>query len=636
MSFIPQIMLTMIRQLLAAASLVLITTHLQAQPCNLNFQAIADDPACSGRDIQLSATAIPGAVYTWSTAVVPPPTWSPSTNVRDPKLLNISLAQSGTYNVTATVGPCVYQASVDIFVNITPEIGKVVQAGPVCPGEDDTISLPNINAPTGATAHIIGAMGNDVFDGNFQYKISNVQKSHEGIYIIYAETPAGCRSDDVVFEFKVKPDVKADFSFEIKEGCEEDEVIFTNLSLSDSNLAYKSNWDFGDGTVVPNNNDGIYTHFYQVPKPDYSDRTYDVVLIVDNGRCKDTIEKDVYINHPVKAKFVADDDSICQGETINFKASDSSYVKPNTIPKMLWIFGDGATDIVIDTKHTYERSGKYDATFIVTDFLGCSDSFKLPVIVDSVGHVMVKADKKEICVGEEIIFDVDYLEEAFISAEWSFGDGVRIPNENRVYHSYHEPGTYNVSFDVDYRICPDVNYNGVYTVKPIPKVYLGNDTSICPNGEPVYLADLFHQGNNPDIRYTWNTPDRSSSPGIIVRHPGVYAVKADLDGCTASDTIEVRKDCYINIPNVFTPNGDGSSDYFLPRQLLSRSIAQFSMDIYNRWGENIFATKAANGRGWDGRYKEVEQPTGVYVYSIQVTFANGITERYTGNVTLLR
>lgn len=627
----------MIRKLLSAFVLLVITTPAWAQPCNVNFQAIADDPACSGKDIQLSATAIPGAVYTWTPPAVPPPTWLPSPNVRDPKLQNITLAQSGTYSVTATIGPCVYQASVNINVTPTPQLGNVVQSGPVCPGENDSISLPNINVPVGGTAYIYRGGFNDVFDPQgYIYTVNEVQKSHAGIYFIYAETPNGCTSDTVAFDFKVNPDVYADFSFEIKEDCEEDEVIFTNLTTSDDNLTYTSNWTFGDGTPPQNVPGSIYTHYYKVPVPDYNERTYKVILIADNGKCKDTIDKNVSINHPVKAEFIVDDDSICQSETINFKASDHSYVKPGTVPQMLWRFGDGATDVVIDTKHTYERAGQYDATFIVTDFLGCADSFKVPIVVDSMGHVIVQADKDEVCVGEEIIFNVDYLQEAFISANWSFGDGVIIPDVDRVHHSYNEPGTYNVRFDVVYRICPNVSYTGVYTVKPIPAVYLGDDTAICPDGEPVYIADLFNRNNNPDIKYTWSTPDRSGAAGIFVRYPGVYSVKADLDGCTATDSVEVRKDCYINIPNVFTPNGDGNSDYFLPRQLLSRNVSRFNMDIYNRWGQKVFETTATDGRGWDGRYRGEIQPMGVYVYTIQVSFGNGATERYTGNVTLLR
>lgn len=625
----------MIRKLLSVLSLFAIVTPALSQPCNLNFQAVADDPACSGKDIQLTATAIPGAVYTWTTVATP--TWSPSPNVRDPKLLAVTLAHSATYNVTATIGPCVYQAAVTVTVTPTPVVGNIVQSGPVCPGENDTISLPTINVPVGGTAYIYGNGKSDVFDPNgYIYPVNDVKKSDAGIYSVYAETPNGCKSDTETFVFEVNPDVYPDFTFELKEACVQDEVVFTNNSTSDDNLPVASNWSYGDGTPSQNTTDGVHSHFYKVPVPDYTDRTYKVVLIVDNGKCKDTLDKNVVINHPVKAEFVIDDDSICQGETINFTASDDSYVKPGTTPKMFWRFDDGATDVVFDTKHTYERAGLYNATFIITDFLGCSDSFKLPVVVDSIGHVVVTTDKNEVCVGEEIIFNVDYLQQAFITANWNFGDGVVIPEDNKVFHSYREPGTYNVSFDVDYRICPDMNYTGVYTVKPIPEVYLGEDRAICPDADPVYLSNIYDAGNNADIKYIWNTPDKSIAAGIYARYPGTYSVKADLNGCTATDSVVVKKDCFINIPNVFTPNGDGNSDYFLPRQLLSRSVSQFNMDIYNRWGKKIFESGATDGRGWDGRYNGELQPVGVYVYTIQVIFGNGTTENYTGNVTLLR
>ena len=50
----------------------------------------------------------------------------------------------------------------------------------------------------------------------------------------------------------------------------------------------------------------------------------------------------------------------------------------------------------------------------------------------------------------------------------------------------------------------------------------------------------------------------------------------------------------------------------------------------------VFETNSINGRGWDGKYGGSDQPSGVYIYMIQVAFANGVTECYQGNVTMLR
>ena len=110
----------------------------------------------------------------------------------------------------------------------------------------------------------------------------------------------------------------------------------------------------------------------------------------------------------------------------------------------------------------------------------------------------------------------------------------------------------------------------------------------------------------------------------------------DINGCSSIDTIWVQNDCYINIPNVFTPNGDGLNDYFFPREYLTKGLTSFSMDIYNRWGQLIFQTNSIDGKGWDGKLNDVPQPVGVYVYVINATFKDGQKEHHQGNVSLLR
>jgi hypothetical protein len=50
----------------------------------------------------------------------------------------------------------------------------------------------------------------------------------------------------------------------------------------------------------------------------------------------------------------------------------------------------------------------------------------------------------------------------------------------------------------------------------------------------------------------------------------------------------------------------------------------------------VFETLRTDGRGWDGRYNDVAQPEGVYVYLIEAELNGNTTEKYHGNVTLLR
>jgi gliding motility-associated-like protein len=60
------------------------------------------------------------------------------------------------------------------------------------------------------------------------------------------------------------------------------------------------------------------------------------------------------------------------------------------------------------------------------------------------------------------------------------------------------------------------------------------------------------------------------------------------------------------------------------------------MKIYNRWGELVFSTNSLDGKGWDGKFNNSDQPEGVFIYIIDATFKDGQKENHKGNVTLLR
>lgn len=92
------------------------------------------------------------------------------------------------------------------------------------------------------------------------------------------------------------------------------------------------------------------------------------------------------------------------------------------------------------------------------------------------------------------------------------------------------------------------------------------------------------------------------------------------------------------IPNVFSPNGDGSNDafYIVPSETASNQIA--SMTIFDRWGNQIYRRENyinEIGQGWDGTYNGEELNPGVYVYIIEVLEGEVIKPFY-GDVTIVK
>lgn len=192
-------------------------------------------------------------------------------------------------------------------------------------------------------------------------------------------------------------------------------------------------------------------------------------------------------------------------------------------------------------------------------------------------------------------------------------------------------GLYQLSFAWISGPSPDTSGD----VVPNPKVYLGIDSSLCYRGSAIVLSNLNTPASS-DNTYHWNTG--ATTPAIRITSPGLYRltqVAPNLD-CTGVDQIEILKDCFVDMPNAFTPNGDGINDYFFPRGKQYNGSGIFSFQVFNRWGQLIYETRQKSGLGWDGKWNEQVQPAGVYIYRIEVVFKNGARESYEGNVTLIR
>ena len=88
----------------------------------------------------------------------------------------------------------------------------------------------------------------------------------------------------------------------------------------------------------------------------------------------------------------------------------------------------------------------------------------------------------------------------------------------------------------------------------------------------------------------------------------------------------------IEIPNFFTPNGDGQHDFWMPDNL--EIYPEIFISIYDRYGRSVYTFKD-NEDGWDGFYQNAELPTGDYWYVIKLNGAAD-TREFVGNFTLYR
>jgi gliding motility-associated-like protein len=111
-------------------------------------------------------------------------------------------------------------------------------------------------------------------------------------------------------------------------------------------------------------------------------------------------------------------------------------------------------------------------------------------------------------------------------------------------------------------------------------------------------------------------------------------------GCSDSTSLLIpfQDGLIYYIPNSFTPDGDPNNDVFKPIFTSGFDPYNYSMQIFNRWGELLYETYNHN-IGWDGTYglygNLVE--TGSYTYRIRYKVLNNDEYKITvGHVNLLK
>lgn len=111
-----------------------------------------------------------------------------------------------------------------------------------------------------------------------------------------------------------------------------------------------------------------------------------------------------------------------------------------------------------------------------------------------------------------------------------------------------------------------------------------------------------------------------------------YVKYTDENGCSAGDSVNIRFDVLIFVPNTFTPNNSNFNDNF---KAIASNITAFEITIFDRWGEIIFQSIDIN-EAWDGTYQGVECQDGTYVWKIRYRDMDEIQHELVGHVNLLR
>lgn len=185
-------------------------------------------------------------------------------------------------------------------------------------------------------------------------------------------------------------------------------------------------------------------------------------------------------------------------------------------------------------------------------------------------------------------------------------------------------------------------------------------TNQSENGDPGFYQWFFYRDLDDIKRESENSEEPVDSIDFIAiddnvfytfENSGTYNIKlvsrhvSDSLTCVDTTYIEdyiVVDTSFVVVPNVFTPNGDGTNDNFVVKFWSMRSI---KISIFSRWGKRIHFWESGDVRGfentweetvWDGRLGGRWASPGVYYYTVEGTGRDDKKRRKHGFFHLFR
>ncbi len=203
----------------------------------------------------------------------------------------------------------------------------------------------------------------------------------------------------------------------------------------------------------------------------------------------------------------------------------------------------------------------------------------------------------------------------------------------------------------DIKGCTD-SINTIIDQQPPIVVDAGMDQEI-DLGNTTILNGTYSSRNGASLNWT---PDADfdingvPNPEVFPKKTTTYVFSITDDlGCTEQDsvTIRVKKDYKVTMPNIFTPDGNGTNEFF--NIWVNNSVEYVAFfEVYDRWGNLVFQgtdTRAPGGgalivndinQGWDGTFQGRALGPGVYVWRASVRYIDDAMVEFAGDLLLVR
>ena len=209
------------------------------------------------------------------------------------------------------------------------------------------------------------------------------------------------------------------------------------------------------------------------------------------------------------------------------------------------------------------------------------------------------------------------------SWKWNFNNlrTSTLQNPSIFYSSF---GLKQTQLIVSNGVCRDTSSQTIFLDNALHARFEATNV-VCPGDLAVFrdsstghIVSWNWSFGNGNISNLQSPPPQTYLPPFVTTTVIAQLTVTNNLGCTsyATQQIIVPRNCYIAVPNAFTPNGDGLNDYLYP--LNAYKAVDLIFKVYNRLGQLLFATRDWT-RKWDGTFKGQGVDPGTYVWMLQYT-----------------
>lgn len=350
-----------------------------------------------------------------------------------------------------------------------------------------------------------------------------------------------------------------------------------------------------------------------------------VVTVGDVNGCTTTVN--VSITQPTQLTVSTNNTaSACIGASANLTSSASGGTI-GTGYTYSWNNGAG-----MNANATVSPTVSSIYTVTVTDANNCQATGQVAVTIFSLPTISAGSNQT-ICLGQDIILTGS----GGTQYTWSNSvqNGVSFTPSSLGVNTYTVTGT-------DANGCQNTATVAI-TVVPVPVA--GITATTATTGYPGLVVDFANNSQfSTTYLYDFNNGFTATSTDVTAHEtstftiPGTYDVVLTASNGLCQDTAQIQvivlpfAPLVIDVPNVFTPDADGTNDEFV---ISVQNGVSFEMIIVNRWDNVMCEIKDLN-KGWDGKVNGTPANEGVYFVKYTVSGLDGTTQSGQTFVELFR